>query len=552
MLQNLIIQNYSLIEDLELNPSSHFNIITGETGAGKSIMLGAVGLLLGNRADTKVLLNSDAKCIIEGAFQIGSYSLEALFEANDLDYSDQCIIRREITNTGKSRAFVNDSPVTLDVLKRLGDFLMDVHSQHDTLLLGSMFYQLSILDDFASNQSHVKKYQQLFRNYKEIQQRLTSKKEELAELQKQSDYNQFIFNELIEAELKSGEMEEKEAELKRIEHAEDIKQKLESVADGLLGTEQSVLSILQLYTKQIQSIEKWAGGYKVIADRLQSVCIELKDIQSELEAESVHVEYDPKGVPVIEERLNRIYSLLKKHRVQTVHGLMDIQNTLQGKVISLESLIEEVALLEKETKGASDHVIAQASILSKNRKHAIPALEKSVKDLLRELSMPDAVLTIQLSADEPGLYGADKINILFSANKGVAPGELKQVASGGEFSRLMLAIKYVLADKVALPTIIFDEIDTGISGEASIKMGKMIREMSARHQVMVITHLPQIAALGDKHYFVYKDTSGSRSVSRMKELQKEERVKEISKMIGGENPSAIAIKNAQEMLKAKL
>ena len=551
MLQNLIIQNYSLIEDLELKPSSNFNIITGETGAGKSIMLGAVGLLLGNRADTKVLLNQEGKCIIEGTFQIGSYALNTLFEEYDLDYADLCVIRREISNTGKSRAFVNDSPVTLDVLKKLGDFLMDVHSQHDTLLLGSMGYQLSILDDFASNQSPVKEYQQMFRNYKDVQQRLVKRREELIELNKQSDYNQFIYNELLEADLKPGEMEEKEAELKRIENAENIKQKLESTSEGLQGSDQSLLSLLQSYTKQIQSIQQWSSEYKSIADRLQSVCIELKDVQAEIETASLSVEYNPALIAPVEERLNKIYSLLKKHRVQTVEELLAIQDQLQGKVISLDQLTEDVAALETETKIALKKVIDQAAVVSKNRMKAVPVLEKSVKDLLKELSMPDAALTIQLSAEEPGLYGADKINMLFSANKGVAPGELKQVASGGEFSRLMLAIKYVLADKIALPTIIFDEIDTGISGEVSIKMGKMIREMSARHQVMVITHLPQIASLGDKHYFVYKDASGARSVSRMKELKKEERIVEIAKMIGGENPSSIAIKNAQEMLSIK-
>ena len=551
MLQNLIIQNYSLIEDLELKPSSNFNIITGETGAGKSIMLGAVGLLLGNRADTKVLLNQEGKCIIEGTFQIGSYALNALFEEYDLDYADQCIIRREISNTGKSRAFVNDSPVTLDVLKKLGDFLMDVHSQHDTLLLGSMGYQLSILDDFASNQSSVNHKQQMFRNYKDVQQRLVKRREELIESNKQSDYNQFIYNELLEADLKPGEMEDKEAELKRIENAENIKQKLESASEGLQGSDQSLLSLLQLYTKQIQSIQQWSSEYKSIADRLQSVCIELKDVQSEIETASLSVEYNPALIAPVEERLNKIYSLLKKHRVQRVEELLAMQEQLQGKVISLDQLTEDVAALEKETKIAFKKVVDQAAIVSKNRMKAVPVLEKSVKDLLKELSMPDAALTIQLSVEEPGLYGVDKINMLFSANKGVAPGELKQVASGGEFSRLMLAIKYVLADKIALPTIIFDEIDTGISGEVSIKMGKMIREMSARHQVMVITHLPQIASLGDKHYFVYKDASGARSVSRMKELKKEERIVEIAKMIGGENPSSIAIKNAQEMLSAK-
>ncbi|HSY62417.1 MAG TPA: DNA repair protein RecN [Cytophaga sp.] len=548
MLQHLSIKNYSLIEDLELSPSSNFNIITGETGAGKSIMLGAVGLLLGNRADTKVLLNSAGKCVIEGTFQIGSYKLESVFESHDLDYSTQCIIRREISNTGKSRAFVNDTPVTLDVLKQLGDYLMDVHSQHDTLLLGSMVYQLSILDAFAANQEALKKHQSAFRKYKEVQQQLVIKKETLKELQLQSDYNQFIYSELVEANLIEGELEEKEAELKKMEHAEDIKQKLEATLSALNNSEQSVLSVLQNYNKQLQSIKQWSSAYEALADRMQSVYIELKDIEAELDAESLQVEFNPQLIEPLEARLNKLNTLLKKHRVQTVAELIELQNALEGKVLSTDQLIGEVEQLTKQVNVLYNEVLKEGKILSTNRKNTAPKLEAAVKNLLKELSMPDALLQIQLNPDEPTLQGLDRINMLFSANKGVAPGELKQVASGGEFSRLMLAIKYVLADKVALPTIIFDEIDTGISGEVSIKMGKMIREMSARHQVMVITHLPQIAAMGDKHYFVYKDASGQRSISRMKELKEAERISEIAKMIGGENPTQTALKNAKEML----
>jgi DNA repair protein RecN (Recombination protein N) len=548
MLLHLSIKNYSLIEDLELNPSSNFNIITGETGAGKSIMLGAVGLLLGNRADTKVLLNASGKCVIEGTFQIGSYKLESVFQAHDLDYAAQCIIRREISNVGKSRAFVNDTPVTLDVLKQLGDYLMDVHSQHDTLLLGSMTYQLSILDAFASNQEALKKYQQAFKKYKEAQQQLTIKKEALKELQLQSDYNQFIYSELCESNLLEGELEAKEAELKKIEHTEDIKQKLEATLSALNNSDQSVLVVLQNYSKQLQSIKQWSPAYESLADRMQSVFIELKDIEAELDAESLQVEYNPQLIEPLEVRLNKLNTLLKKHRVQTVAELIELQASLEGKVLSTDQLNEEVEQLGKQVVILLNEVLKEGNLLSGNRKIAAPKLEGAVKDLLKELSMPDALMQIQLNPDDPTIQGLDKINILFSANKGVAPGELKQVASGGEFSRLMLAIKYVLADKVALPTIIFDEIDTGISGEVSIKMGKMIREMSARHQVMVITHLPQIAAMGDKHYFVYKDTSGERSISRMKELKEAERVSEIAKMIGGENPTQTALKNAKEML----
>jgi DNA repair protein RecN (Recombination protein N) len=548
MLQQLSIKNYSLIEDLDLVPSSNFNIVTGETGAGKSIMLGALGLLLGNRADTKVLLNASGKCVIEGTFQIATYQLEQIFESNDLDYSDQCIIRREISNLGKSRAFVNDTPVTLDVLKQLGSYLMDVHSQHDTLLLGSTIYQLSLLDSFASSHASIKKYQFAFKKFKDAQQELKDKRAVLKELQLQSDYNQFIHTELEDANLVDGELEDKEAALKKMEHAEDIKQKLETILSSLSKSDQSVLPILQQSSKQLQTIKKWSPAYELLAGRMQSVYIELKDIEAELESESLIVEYNPQLIEPLETRLNILNTLLKKHRVQTVGELIQLKEDLSGKVLSTDMLVKEVEELEKLESVYYKEVLLSGKVLSGERKNAAPKFEQHVKSLLSELSMPDAMLQITIKEDEPSSSGIDKIQILFSANKGVTPGELKQVASGGEFSRLMLAIKYMLADKVALPTIIFDEIDTGISGEVSIQMGKMIRKMATRHQVMVITHLPQIAGMGDKHYFVYKDASGERSISRMKELNAKERIDEIAKMIGGDKPTEIAIQNAKEML----
>jgi DNA repair protein RecN (Recombination protein N) len=548
MLQQLSIKNYFLIEDLDLVPSSNFNIVTGETGAGKSIMLGALGLLLGNRADTKVLLNASGKCVIEGTFQIATYKLEQIFESNDLDYSDQCIIRREISNLGKSRAFVNDTPVTLDVLKQLGSYLMDVHSQHDTLLLGSTIYQLSLLDSFASSHASIKKYQFAFKKFKDTQQELKDKRAVLKALQLQSDYNQFIYTELEDASLLDGELEDKEAALKKMEHAEDIKQKLEAILSSLSKSDQSVLPILQLSSKQLQTIKKWSPAYELLTGRMQSVYIELKDIEAELESESLIVEYNPQLIEPLETRLNILNTLLKKHRVQTVAELIQLKEDLSGKVLSTDMLVKEVEELEKLESVYYKEVLLSGKILSSERKNAAPKFEQHVKSLLSELSMPDAMLQIVIKEDEPSSSGIDKIQILFSANKGVTPGELKQVASGGEFSRLMLAIKYMLADKVALPTIIFDEIDTGISGEVSIQMGKMIRKMATRHQVMVITHLPQIAGMGDKHYFVYKDASGERSISRMKELDPKDRIDEIAKMIGGDKPTEIAIQNAKEML----
>ena len=425
---------------------------------------------------------------------------------------------------------------------------MDVHSQHDTLLLGSTTYQLSLLDAFASSQSSLKKYQLSFKRLKETQQELKDKRSVLKELQLQSDYNQFIHSELEEASLMLGELEDKEAALKKMEHAEDIKQKLETILNSFNQTDQSVLPILQQSSKQLQTIKKWSVAYELLAGRMQSICIELKDIEAELESESLIVEYNPQLIEPLETRLNILNTLLKKHRVQTVAELIQLKEELGGKVLSTDMLVNEVEDLEKQESVYYKEVLLAGKILSGERKQAAPKFEEQVKSLLSELSMPDARVQITIKEDEPSMNGIDKIQILFSANKGVTPGELKQVASGGEFSRLMLAIKYMLADKVALPTIIFDEIDTGISGEVSIQMGKMIRKMATRHQVMVITHLPQIAGMGDKHYFVYKDTSGERSISRMKELNTKERIEEVAKMIGGDKPTEIAIQNAKEML----
>jgi DNA repair protein RecN (Recombination protein N) len=549
MLSHLVIKNYALIRHLEISPSRELNIITGETGAGKSIMLGAIGLMLGNRADTKVLFDENEKCIIEGTFDIKGYDLKSFFEEADIDYEEECIIRREISAAGKSRAFINDTPVNLDVLKKWGSSLVDVHSQHETLLLGNAQFQISILDAFAGNKTILLEYRELYKEYKKNQTEYEDITSRAAEEKKQLDYNSFLLNELSEASLEEGEQEKKEEALKVLENAEHIKSKLD-VAYTMLsgGTDRDIITQLQEVRKQIDQISNLSSHYESLRDRLQSSLIELKDIAGELEGENEKVEHDPKAIEVTQDRLSAIYTLQKKHQVQTITELLSIQKELEKKMEYTLNLDENIAALKKKMEATFKTLLVTGKKLSEARQKAAAPIKKELETLLKEVGMPNATISIEIKETEPTLYGIDQVAILFSANKGIAPQELKNAASGGEFSRLMLCIKYIIADKTALPTIIFDEIDTGISGEVAIKVGKMMKQMSGNHQVISISHLPQIAAQGKAHYFVYKDNSSEKTISKMKLLSEEERVKEIAQMIGGSKPSETAIQSAKEML----
>jgi DNA repair protein RecN (Recombination protein N) len=548
MLKNLLIRNYALISKLEMSPSPDLNIVTGETGAGKSIMLGAVGLLLGNRADTKVLLNPEEKCVIEGTFDISQYKLKSIFEEEELDYDQQCIIRREISPQNKSRAFVNDTPVTLDVLKKLGVNLMDVHSQHETLLLGNTLFQISIIDAYAKNQNISDAYKELFRKHAELNKKYEELVKTSEEAHRQLDYNNFQLNELNEASLTSGEQEKLEEELKLLENSEDIKSKLNLALQLLSGEGNSINPNLRTVEKYLEQLGPFSKTYEDLKQRLSAALIELKDVASELEREEATVELGQDRIEQISERLSTIYSLQKKHQVKTLDQLLDIQQVLQEKVSSVENLDEEITACKKELGETYKNLLSKGEELSKSRSKVTDKIKNELEALLKEVGMPASSVKITMERTEPSFTGLDQISILFSANKGIAPQELKNVASGGEFSRLMLCIKYILASKTALPTIIFDEIDTGISGEIAIKVGRMMKQMAKGHQVIAISHLPQIAAQGSRHYFVYKDVSSGRASSRIKELSEEERVKEIAQMIGGEKPSETAIKNARELL----
>jgi DNA repair protein RecN (Recombination protein N) len=548
MLKNLIIKNYALIRELEMSPSSDLNIITGETGAGKSIMLGAIGLLLGNRADTKVLFDQNEKCIIEGVFDVASYQLKDLFEEEQLDYDDVCVIRREISPQNKSRAFVNDTPVNLDVLKKLGTYLMDVHSQHETLLLGNSDFQVSILDAYAKNASIVLAYKTLFKEFKTLQEKYNETVKNSEEAKKQLDYNNFQFNELSEADLKEGEQETIETELKLLENSEEIKSKLNLIMQMMSGSENAVNTNLKTITKYLDQISSFSKSYETLRERLAAAFIEIKDIADELEKEEASVEFGQEKIIQTQERLSKIYTLQKKHQVKTVAELLVIQNELEAKVNQVLDMDEEIKNLKSKLDSTHKNLLSKGEELSKSRNKVISKIKEELESLLKEVGMANATMKINQDKEEPSANGMDRIAFLFSANKGVAPQELKNVASGGEFSRLMLCIKYILANKTALPTIIFDEIDTGISGEIAIKVGKMMKQMAKSHQVIAISHLPQIAAQGSAHYFVYKDDSSTRAVSRIKKLSSDERVKEIAQMIGGEKPSDSAIKNAKELL----
>ncbi len=548
MLTQLTIKNYALIRHLEMKPSPELTVITGETGAGKSIMLGAIGLLLGNRADTKVLWDESEKCVTEGKFDIQAYKLKGLFEEFNLDYSHQTIFRREISPGGKSRAFINDTPVTLEVMRKIGGRLMDVHSQHETLELGSHRFQLALIDSFAGNASLLAEYQQVWQRYLAAK---TSYEDLLAEsgrLKTEFDFIKFQLDEFRKAALQENEQEELESNLKINEHGEDIKVRLVKAIAMLGQTDASVSAILSETMASLQPLRAYSQTYEQLIHRLDSLRIELNDIVSELEREEEQIEFDPKKAKRIQERLDLIYTLLQKHRMHSIKELLGLQESLEqqsDKTINLDATLADT---KNKLAAANKELQSLAEKLSASREKALLPLSKQLVKLLRDLGIPEAVLQFDKKTIEPGAFGVDLIEILFSANKGMAPRPLEDVASGGEFSRLMFCVKYVMAEKTALPTLVLDEIDTGVSGEIAMQLGTMMKSMAQRHQLIAISHLPQIAARGDRHFLVFKDSSSKKTTSEIKILEKDERVEEIAKMIGGAKPSNVARANAKELM----
>lgn len=549
MLTSLSITNYALIEKLSIDFSDGFSIITGETGAGKSILLGALGLVLGKRADLSSLKNKDEKCVIEGHFLISNYNLKDFFEANDLDYEDQTIIRREILPSGKSRAFVNDSPVNLNELLELGEFLLDIHSQHQTKELTEELYQFQIIDAISSNQSLLEDYSNKLKTYKKLKVQLDEKKQYYANALKEQDYNSFLFSELAEAKLVENEQSELESQLEKLSNVELIKEQLEKSL-VLADSEQFGLLVnLKEFKSTIQRISSFSTDYAQLFDRIESLSIELKDIVNELTILSESVINDPEQLILVNQKLQTIYNLQRKHQVASVEELLEIQNELERKVVSVASLESEITQIQIQLEKNETELNIFAEKIHINREKSIPKLSEMLIDILSQLGMPNVQFKIEVNLSE--LFysnGKDTIQFLISTNKGSEFGLLKKVASGGEMSRIMLAVKAILANYSNLPTLIFDEIDTGVSGEIANKMGDIMKKMSLKMQIFAITHLPQIAAKGNLHYKVYKTDNNKQTSSEIKLLNKEDRVVEIAQMLSGSSVSDSALNHAKALL----
>ena len=550
MLKQLQIKNYALIDELDIKFSNNLSVITGETGAGKSILLGALGLILGKRADVQTLQNKESKCIIEGSFQIGEYQLNSFFDNNDLDYEIETTLRREISPNGKSRAFINDTPVNLGQLKELGSHLIDVHSQHETLLLNSKSFKFSVIDSFAGHSDKLKQYKEHYSNLAESKKVLA----ELVEEQKQSkldiDYFQFQLDELLEANIKPDEQEQIELELKTLSNAEMIKETLYQSFLSLSEEEDSLLDKFRLISSELNKVREFSKEIEAIAKRIDSTFIEVGDLASEIDSMQGAVSYDAEKIQIVNERLNSIYALQQKHQVNTNAQLLDVQQQLEIKLQGISSLQEAILKAENAVDELTKKVNLVGEKISTKRKQVIPKLQKAIIDLLHLVKMPHSNLSIELdSSDVPSQYGLDNIQLLFSANKGGDLQELSKVASGGELSRLMLCIKSITSEHIALPSIVFDEIDTGVSGEVADKMGTIMRKMGQKMQVISITHLPQIAGKGHDHFYVYKDERAGLTKSSIKKLNENERVDELAKMLSGAEMTNAAVENARELLK---
>ena len=549
MLASLSISNFALIDKLGIDFSDGFSIITGETGAGKSILLGALGLVLGKRADLTSLKNKEEKCVIEAHFQIANYNLQAFFESNDLDYEDETIIRREILPSGKSRAFINDSPVNLQELQDLSVFLIDIHSQHQTQELSEELFQFQIIDSVADNLENINQYSTLLSSYKKDKSNLASLTSKLQTLLKEQDYNTFLLDELLAAKLKVNEQEELEQVYEQLNNVEFIKDNLDKSL-ALANEEQfGILQNLKEIKIALQKTISFSPEYQSLFDRINSVTIEFDDIISELSHQTEKLIHDPENLELVNQKLQNIYNLQKKHQVNSIEELLEIQNDLDNKVVSVVELEFEIKKLADSIEVATSELNKLALNIRNNRLKAVPVLSEKLIFILEQLGMPNVRFNMELKETEHYFTnGKDELQFLFSANKGSDFGLLKKVASGGELSRIMLAVKAILAQYSSLPTIIFDEIDTGVSGEIANKMASIMKDMSNKMQVFSITHLPQIAAKGKTHYKVYKSIQGDTTISELKQLTFEERIVEIAEMLSGKDISDSAINHAKALL----
>jgi len=549
MLQKLHIQNYAIIEAIQIDFSKYLNIITGETGAGKSILMGALNLILGERADTNALLDKEKKMFVEAYFSVKeNTSIKTFLSSNELDFEDDLVVRREIAANGKSRAFINDTPVNLTQLKALGRLLVDLHQQFDTLELGDNNFQRQVLDAIAGNLNLLKEFEIVFSNY------LAAKKEgEALLLQQQNvnaalDYHQFLFNELDEARLQENELEDLEHELKLLSNAEQIKLQLTNIYFELAESEQPVVQQLKSLVNKLHGLLQYHKDIEGIGQRLQSAQLELSDIAGEIDTISNSIQYSPEKIQIINDRISMGYKLLKKHQVQTTGELIEIKVALQDKLKSGLQLDEAIEKNQEVVTRFLAHCQQLAAGISANRHTVSPAFQDKVNGLLNKVGMPNARFKIMLDNIPLAGSGTDAIEFLFDANKSGRLEQLRKVASGGELSRIMLCIKSLVAQKLQLPTLIFDEIDTGISGEAARQVGEIMKSLSAAHQVISITHQPQIAAKASAHYFVYKEKQGNKIATSIRLLNKDERITTIAQMLSGEKPTAAALENAREMV----
>ena len=555
MLQKLSISNYALIDDLEISFDKGLNILTGETGAGKSIILGALSLILGQRAESRYFFNQQKKCVIEGVFSINGFHLKNFFEENELDYEMETILRREITADGKSRAFINDTPVNLTIIKQLGEKLIDIHSQHATLEINDPYFQLLVVDSVSGHGELLNQYKSKYRAYKKSAANLQQLMDENAKAKSDLDYYQFQFDELEKAKLADDEQEKLEHELYTLNNAEEIKRNLLGAFYLMQDGETAALLQLREAGHHLSTLEKFNPEIAELHERLKSTLIELKDIAGEVENIEQRTHTDEARAAEINDRLSLIYNLQKKHHLGTNVELLKLQEELSEKIQQALFGDEEIEKLQKQIAAEKQELEKLAAQLSANRNKAIPNIEKQVAEALAEMGMPNSTLKIELSPLPAkggdfhlGADGSDQVRFLFSANKGHALAEMSKVASGGELSRLMLSIKSLIARYTALPTIIFDEIDTGISGEVANKVGQIMERLAGNLQVITITHLPQIASKGQSHYFVYKDNESTTTYTRIRQLDNQERVVEIAKMLSGDKPGESALLNARELL----
>lgn len=549
MLQHLFINNYAIIDELEIDFSSGMNIITGETGAGKSIIIGALNLILGERADTSALVNKEKKCIIEGSFSAeDNEAIQRFLKENDLDEQPVLSVRREITNAGKSRAFINDTPVTLTQLHELSEMLVDLHQQFDTLSLSDRQFQTNVLDALADTHNFLEKYRSAYISWRQSQKALQELLEQKHQFEKESDYNQFQYDELAALALQENELEQLETELKMLSNAEGIKSALVRAYGELAEGEQPITQQLKSLSQLLNSYSEYHQDLPELTERLRSAQIELSDIASELERVNDSILYDAERIEVINERLSAGYRLQKKHGVASTNELLEIQQQLEEKLQAVLNIGDQIAELEKQVANFEKEVYAIGEKISQARKKQLPAFEKKVKEMLTQVGMPNASLKVVLNTREPAQDGIDDIEFLFDANKSGQYKPINKVASGGELSRLMLCIKSLVAEKMDMPTLIFDEIDTGISGEAAKQVGIIMKQLAKNRQVICITHQPQIAGKADAHFFVYKENIGNKVVTNIRQLSTEERVTAIAQMLSGATPTAAAIQNAREMI----